>query len=85
MSKENEFAIKLLNKVNELFNEEDEHYIEDSDLAKYTTEFIHAISSLMPNIVYGMLTGYELNLLEFNHLANKLIFQFLKVNNETKI
>ena len=39
------------------------------------TDFIHALANCVPNQIFGKLTGSEVNNLEFNHIANQLVFQ----------
>lgn len=41
------------------------------------TLFIHALANLVPGSMYNSLTGDNKNTLEFNHLANKLCFQYM--------
>lgn len=80
MNQEKEFvyAYKLLSKVQELFDNEDGDGITIEELTQgnNTTAFIHALSNIMPNMVFQKLTGEETNNLEFNHIANRLCFQF---------
>lgn len=80
MSQEKEFvyAYKLLSKVQELFDNEDGEGITIEELSENnnTTLFIHALANIMPNLVFQKLTGEQTNNLEFNHVANKLCFQF---------
>lgn len=48
------------------------------------THFIHALANGMPTAVYNSLTGDQANQLEFNHIANKLCFQFMNIKDEPK-
>jgi hypothetical protein len=80
MKKEDEYAVKLIQAVKSVFDEESENYIdpeefEDSD---NTTAFMHALANMMPCQMYRGLTADKVNILEFNHIANKLAFQFTK-------
>lgn len=68
-------------KVNEaladIFNEESENcileYLED-----HGTEVFNVISNLVPCKFYNSLTGNNLNIIDFNHVANKLAWQSIK-------
>lgn len=75
--KRNEYFTKLLSAVNEVFNEDSENYIGINDLTEgeNLTDFIHAISNLVPCYVYNKLTKQDEKLLGFNHISNTLIFQ----------
>jgi len=53
----------------------DEELKQDSN----ATEFFHALSNLVPAMFYNQFTSDEkVNILEFNHIANHLIFQYKK-------
>ena len=39
------------------------------------TDFFHATANLAPAMVYGNITGNNVDVLEFNHIANRLIYQ----------
>jgi len=40
------------------------------------TEFIHAAANVAPAILYTRLSGDQVDYLGFNHIANRLCFQF---------
>ena len=82
MTKQDEYAIKIVSKIFEMFIEGDDNFIDKSDLknSDNLTSFIHALSTVAPNIIYDRATGNSLNNLEFNQLANRLCFQFGKVS-----
>ena len=42
------------------------------------TQFFHALANTMPAMLYNRITGSDVNHLEFNHIANQLVFQFSK-------
>ncbi len=77
MEKHEEYAVKILDKVQELLQDEIEEISEGTN----ATDFIHALANTVPNIVYNKLTGDDKNNLEFNHFANNLVFQFSKKHN----
>ena len=73
MSKQKEYTVKIINALSELLNEPELHKeLEDNDNA---IAFIHAISNIAPCIIVSGIIGENKNLIEFNHLANQLIFQ----------
>ena len=69
------YAALISEKIGELIDEEIsmEELQEDDNL----TEFFHALANVAPNLIYGGIVGSNVNSLEFNHLANKLCFQYL--------
>lgn len=73
-----QYAAIITAKINELLNEDDNfdksELLEDDNL----THFIHALANIAPNYVYNKITGDDKNNLEFNHIANHLIFQYSK-------
>lgn len=75
-SKDVEYAAILTAKISEVFEED----IDKKELleGENLTHFFHALVNLMPNHIYNTLTGDDKNNLEFNHLANNLVFQYSK-------
>ena len=75
------FASRLTLAIEDLLgNEDSEFHINVSELeeGQNLTDFIHALANLVPATVYTELTNDDKNLLEFNHLANQLCFQYGK-------
>ena len=76
---EDQYAITLAHAIADvLSNDENENYIDEDKLQEgdNLTHLIHALSNLMPNLIYASLTGDKKTMLEFNHLANQLCFQY---------
>jgi hypothetical protein len=71
-----EYTAKILGALQETMNNEDsEHFI---DLREANiTELIHVMTNIVPNLFYSEVTGEDINFLEFNHIANKLCFDFM--------
>lgn len=60
-------------------NEDSEFYIggnEELEQDDNMTEFSHALLNLAPMMIFQKLTGNNGNILELNHIANQLVFQF---------
>lgn len=80
--KENEYALKLVAKIQELFDEDAEGDSIDKDEfldGDNATHFIHALSNIAPLLIYQKLTGdNNVDLLSFNHIANQLVFQYVE-------
>lgn len=76
-SKQEEYTLKILDKLQELFNTEKENSIEISELEDNdnAAAFFHALANLAPTVVYCKLTQKEVGALDFNHIANRLCFQ----------
>ena len=74
------YAAILSGKISEIFDEESEWHIDKEELKDENnlTDFIHALANIMPTHVFNTFTGDEKNHLEFNHIANQLVFQYLK-------
>jgi len=66
------YAAQINDKIVELLQDEINMESEDFD----GTQFLHALATAYPTILYNTLTGSELGMLEFNHLANRMCFQF---------
>ncbi len=77
---EHQYAIKILSQIQEMFDEDCENYIDKSEFedSEKATAFLHALANIVPNMVYQKLTGDEQDVLGFNHIANRLAFQFGK-------
>ena len=92
MSKQQEkylqYAALITEKLGEIFDEEESNglYINPAELDEgdNLTHFIHALANTVPNHVYNKITGENKNNLEFNHIANMLVFQFAKPTPESE-
>lgn len=75
--KQNRYFIKLCGAMNEIFEEESEHYIDLENMQEgdNATDFFHAVGNMLPTHIYNELTNSEKNCLQFNHIANQLIHQ----------
>ncbi len=76
--KEHEYAAKIIAHMADIFRDECEHQIKKEELlSSYNaTAFFHALANIMPAHIHNTLTDNEYNLLEVNHIANNLVFQF---------
>ncbi len=71
-----EYAVLITDKIAELFQD---GTIDIHEMAEHNlTDFIHALANTTPNNFYNKITGDEKNNLEFNHIANQLVFQYSK-------
>lgn len=77
-----QIAVKLLFTISEQIQDEDnENFVDLKEID--LTDFIHALANIMPTYVYCKLTGdNSVNNLEFNHIANKLCFQYSQKKHE---
>jgi hypothetical protein len=78
--KQLQYAAMLSGKIAEIFDEESEYHIDQQELQEgdNLTHFFHALANVMPNHLYNKITGDDKNNLEFNHIANQLVFQYSK-------
>ena len=62
-----------------LLLDDSEYHIDQEELLKddNMTHFIHALANVASTHIYNELTGDNLNHLDFNHIANKLCFQYM--------
>ncbi len=73
--KQMQITAKILEVINELINEDDTvKKMIDEDL----TDFIHVITNHVPTMIFNRMTGDDKNLLQVNHIANQLCFQYMK-------
>ena len=77
LKKEDEYARKIIAVVTEMFDEDSEceYKIDDLHEDNNATAFFHALANLAPALIYNRFTKEGVNLLQFNHIANQLIFQ----------
>ena len=74
------YASLLTAQIGSMFDEDSEYHISEEELGEDNnlTHFIHALTNVMPNHFYNSTTDSNLNSLDFNHISNKLVFQFSK-------
>ena len=77
-----QYAAMLSGKIAEIFDEDSEYHIDQKELqdSDNLTHFFHALANIMPNHLFNKITGDDKNNLEFNHIANQLVFQYSKKN-----
>jgi hypothetical protein len=73
-----QYAAILLAKVGEVMEEDGEISGEELGDGDNLTHFFHALANIMPTHVFNSITGDSKNNLEFNHIANQLVFQYSK-------
>lgn len=86
LSKEYEYAAKLTAQITAIFDEDCENYIDESSLeeGRNATHFIHALLNIATTCVANGLTDADNNMLQNNHMANHLCFQYGKKEDGTK-
>ena len=78
MKKQDQYATKLIAAITDVLqNDDNENHIDMGEFAEddNATDFFHALGNLMPSYFYRMFSGENGNLIQFNHIANQLIFQ----------
>lgn len=75
-----EYAEKIIQSLGGLFDEKSDFFINQEELLEgdNLTHFFHAIGNMVPANIYSQITEEDINILEFNHIANKLCFQYAK-------
>ena len=75
-----QYQLKIIAALQEgCFDEDSDNHISFSEMKESETlpEFFHVLANCVPTFFYTQLVDDEVNLLDFNHIANKLCFQFL--------
>jgi hypothetical protein len=76
--------VEYVDKINaallSLFDEDSDNFIGHEELNEgdNLTHFMHALANMVPANFYNGITGKNVNILEFNHIANQLCFQYSK-------
>ena len=75
-----EYAAILTGKIAELFEKDSDSifHIDTDELMEgdNLTHFVHALANAVPTHFFNGFTNEEKNTLEFNYLANQLVFQY---------
>src|ERR1043165_3888247 len=76
----NDYCAKIDGAIRSMFEEDSDYHINQSDFenSENATAFIHALTTMVPAVLYNQLTGEDVDMLGFNHIANRLCFQFSK-------
>lgn len=76
-SKQEEYTLKILDQLQQLFEDSNENRIALKELEDNANaaDFFHALANLVPTVIYSKLTQKEIGTLDFNHIANRLCFQ----------
>ena len=76
-SRQEEYTLKILDQLQQLFEESNENHINIADLedSQSAGDFFHALANLAPTVVFSKLTQKEIGTLDFNHIANRLCFE----------
>lgn len=76
-SKQQEYTLKILVQLQQLFEEDSDNRINLKELEDNSNaaDFFHALANLAPVVVYNKLTKSNAGSLDFNYIANRLCFQ----------
>lgn len=72
-----QYQMKILGALQEVFEEDEGEFFEEIQQDDNLTLFIHALANYVPAVFYNKMTGGNLTILQFNHVANQLCFQFM--------
>lgn len=78
VEKYDEYAVKVMGCLSQLFDEESDYSIDLGELEENMTEVFHAIANIAPTLLYNKISGEKQDQLGFNHIANRLVYQFTK-------
>jgi hypothetical protein len=82
-----EYAYILTEAISDVLENEDNiNYIDKNEFLEddNATEFFHALATVMPAQIYNTLSTAKTDSLGFNHIANRLCFQFSKTDKDSK-
>lgn len=76
MSRKQEKWMEYAVVISEALSEVVKKYDEDLEDEENLTHFVHAMANVAPATIFSALTGGDHGYVDFNHIANKLCFQF---------
>jgi len=73
------YAVLIQSAISEMFDDGANNYIDKNDFNddQNLKDFLHALMNVVPCNIYGKITGDEKNMLESNHVANQLCFEYM--------
>lgn len=78
--KQQEYTLKILSRLQTLFDgSEDGIAITELEDNGNAADFFHALANLAPAVVFNKLTQRDIGTLDFNHIANRLCFQNVRI------
>lgn len=87
--KRDEYTVKLYLAMQNCFSDDEEFSdihinIDDFEDDKLTTLFSHVLLNVVPTRFFNKVTGNNMDVIEVHSVAERLAFQYLTFNNETK-
>lgn len=80
VNKSDQYSTKLLLQIQEMFEDESGgNYIDRQELTDPATlkDFLHAVMNIVPTMIFCKMTGDDKNMIEVNHVANQLLFEYM--------
>jgi hypothetical protein len=75
-----EYEVKILSQIQEIITNPDcDNYINLTEEGADPTAFFHALANVAPAMLYNHVTAEDLDVLSFNHVANRLVHQYTKL------
>ncbi|MDY0102805.1 MAG: hypothetical protein RBS07_07675 [Lentimicrobium sp.] len=74
-----EYFVIISDAMSNVFKESSERHIGMDELAEgdNAIHFFHAMANAVPTHIFNKITKGSTNFMEFNHIANRLCFQFM--------
>ncbi len=82
--KQLQYYAKISGALNNIFDKDDENYIDVLDDNFSANDFFHTLATRVPQMVMARLTSKEYDPLSFNHVCNRLIMQDIADGNKMK-
>lgn len=85
LEKQQEYALKIGSQLEAMFKKGSKNYINRKELdnPQNMKAFIHALANIAPTVFYNRAMNTQLDTLQFNHIANHIIFDLSHVANAT--
>lgn len=86
VKKQQEYAEKIGKQLEAMFKKGSKNYINKDELKnpQNMKAFLHALGNITPTVFYNKAMNTQFDVLEFNHIANHIIFDLSHVANVTE-
>jgi hypothetical protein len=76
------YAVLIQSAIAEMFEDGANNFIDKNDFddEQNAKDFLHALANVAPTHLFNKLTNDDKNMLEFNHVANQLCFEYMTHN-----
>ena len=84
--KQYQYADALIKGIQKALTEDETGLFKDAHSDENITDFMHSILNVVPSHIYNTVLGDQRSMLEINHIANRLCFQYSTIDpNNTEL